>query len=133
MTRKTYLSILICLIVSQNCVCSGKYTQLEWGNPNITVKQDAGQWTIQGKRLKVVINSNSLAMQVKDKDITWNIEGSIKGDLTIEHDGWNILLRLRDAQQVEIEFYERVFMPGIKIRFRCSYMAKRVGRFSPSY
>jgi hypothetical protein len=116
MTCKTYLSLLICLILSLDGVCSGKLTQLEWGNPKVTVKQDASQWIIQGERLTVVIDSNSLAMQVKDKDITWNIEGSLQGDLTVEQDGRNITLSLKDAKQIKIEPYETGFMSGIKIR-----------------
>ncbi len=116
MTRKTYLSLLICMILSWDCVCSGKHTQVEWGNPKIKVKQDATQWIIQGKRLTVVIDSNTLAMQVKDKDISWNIEGSTKGDLTIEHGGRNIPLRLKDAKQIKIESYETGFKSGIKIQ-----------------
>jgi len=116
MTRKTYLSLLVCLILSQDCVCSEKLTQLEWGNPNVTVKQDASQWTIHGERLTVVIDSNSLSMQVKDKDITWNIEGSKQGDLTIEQNGRNRPLCLKDAQEIKIEPYETGFMSGIKIR-----------------
>jgi len=79
MNCKTYISLLICVILSFDCVCSGKLTQLEWGNPEVEVKQDADQWIIQGKRLKVVIDPNTLAMQVRDKDISWNIEGSTKG------------------------------------------------------
>jgi len=116
MTRKTYLSLLICMILSRDCVCSGKLTQLEWGNPKIKVKQDAAQWIIQGKRLTVVIDSNTLAMQIRDKDISWNIEGSTKGDLTIEHSGRNIPLRLKDAKQIKIESYETGFKSGIKIQ-----------------
>ncbi len=115
MTHKTYISLVICMILSWDCVCSGKLKQLEWGNPEVKVKQDAAQWIIQGKRLTVVIDSNTLAMQVRDKDISWNIEGSRKGDLTIEHSGRKIPLRLKDAKQIKIESYETGFMSGIKI------------------
>ena len=116
MTCKTYLSLLVCLILSQVCVSSEKLSQLEWGNPNVTVKQDAAQWILHGERLTVVIDSNSLAIQVKDKDISWNTEGSKQGDLTIEHNGRNIPLCLKDAKQIKIESYETGFMSGIKIR-----------------
>ncbi|MHC4438325.1 MAG: hypothetical protein ACYS3S_13270, partial [Planctomycetota bacterium] len=116
MTRKTYLSLLICMILCRACVCSGKLTQLEWGDPNVTVRQDAAQWIIHGERLTVVVDSNSLAMRIKDKDIIWNIEGSTQRDLTIEHDGRNIPLRLRDAKKITIEPYETGFKSGIKIR-----------------
>jgi len=116
MTRKAYISLLICMILSLDCVCSGKLTQTEWGDPKVEVKQDETQWIIQGKRLTVVIDPNTLAMQVRDKDISWNIEGSTKGDLTIEYSGRNIPLRLKDAKQIKIEPYETGFKSGIKIQ-----------------
>jgi len=115
MTRKTYL-LLICIMLSWDYVCSGKLAQLEWGNPKVNVKQDASQWIIQGERLTVVVDSNTLAMQVRDKDISWNIEGSTPGDLTIEHSGRNIPLCLKDAKQIKIEPYETGFKSGIKIQ-----------------
>jgi len=115
MSRKTYL-LLICMILSRDYVCSGKLAQLEWGNPKVNVKQDASQWIIQGERLTVVIDSNTLAMQVRDKDISWNIEGSTQGDLTIEHDGRNIPLCLKNAKQIKIVPYETGFKSGIKIQ-----------------
>lgn len=116
MTRKTYILLLSCIMLSLDCVCSGKLMQLEWGNPEVQVKQDAAQWIIQGKRITVVIDPNTLAMQVRDEDISWNIEGSTKGDLTIEHSGRNIPLCLKDAKQVKIESYETGFKSGIKIQ-----------------
>jgi len=116
MTRKTYILLLSCIMLSLDCVCSGNLTQLEWGNPEVQVKQDAAQWIIQGKRITVVIDPNTLAMQVRDEDISWNIEGSTKGDLTIEHSGRNIPLCLKDAKQVKIESYETGFKSGIKIQ-----------------
>ena len=61
------------MILFWDYVCSGKLAQLEWGNPKVNVKQDASQWIIQGERLTVVVDSNTLAMQVRDKDISWNI------------------------------------------------------------
>ena len=115
MTRKTYL-LLICMMLSWDYVCSGKLTQTEWGNPKVDVKQDVSQWIIQGERLTVVIDSNTLAMQIRDEDISWNIEGSTQGDLTIEHDGRDIPLCLKDAKQIKIEPYETGFMSGIKIQ-----------------
>ena len=72
MTRKTCL-LLICMMLSWNCVCSGKLTQTDWGNPKVDVKQDKTQWTIRGGRLTVVIDPNTLAMQISDKEISWNI------------------------------------------------------------
>src|SRR4030042_2414321 len=115
MTRKTCL-LLICMMLSRDFVCSGKLTQSEWGNPKVDVKQETSQWTIRGERLTVVVDPYTLAMQIRDKDVSWNIEGSTQGDLTIEHDGRNIPLCLKVAKEIKIEPYETGFMSGIKIQ-----------------
>ncbi len=115
MTRKTYL-LLICMMLCWDYVCSGKLVQTGWGNPKVNVKQDASQWTIRGERLTVVVDPNTLAMQIRDEDISWNTAGSTQGDLTIEHNGKNIPLCLKDAKQIKIEPYETGFMSGIKIQ-----------------
>jgi hypothetical protein len=108
--------ISICAIYLCNCVCSGKLVQTDWGSPEVEVKQDATQWIIQGERLTVVVDSNTLAMQVKDADVSWNIEGSRQGDLIVEDGGRNFPLSLKDAKEIKIEPYETGFMSGVKIR-----------------
>jgi hypothetical protein len=115
MTRKTYM-LLIGILLCRDCVCSGKLAQLEWGDPKIEVKRDETKWIIQGERFTVVIDPNTLTMQINDKDISWNIEGSTQGDLTVEHDGRIVPLCLKDAKQIKIEPYETGFKTGIKIR-----------------
>ena len=116
MAHKTYMSLFIYVILSCVCVCSGKLAQTDWGGPQVEVKQDATRWIIQGQHLAVAVDSNTLAMQVRDADILWNIEGSTPGDLTVEDGGRNIPLSLKDAKQVKIEPYETGFMSGVKIR-----------------
>jgi hypothetical protein len=114
MACRIYISIFA--IFLWNCVCSGEPAQLEWGNPAVEVRQGETQWIVEGERLMVVVDSNTLAMQIKDEDVSWNIEGSRQGDFIVEDGGRNITLSLKDAKQIKIEPYETGFMSGVKIR-----------------
>lgn len=91
-------------------------TQTDWGRPKVEVKQDGDQWTLQGQRLSVSIRSNDLAMQVKEGNTVWPMEGSTAGDLTADAGGQSVALRLADAKKIEITPYETGFKTGVKIR-----------------
>ncbi len=96
-------------------VRSGDAAQSEWGNPKVSITQDETEWVIRGERLTVTVDSKTLAMHVRDGNISWDTEGSTKGDLTVERNGRNIALRLADAQRVGIEAYKTGFKSGIMV------------------
>jgi len=115
MTRIFYLPILLCFVFSEG-IFAEKPLQTEWGQPKVEVQKSDSQWTIQGKRLAVIFNSDTFAIQVKDKDVIWNLEESSKGDLIVEREGQKIPLRLGDAKNVDIMPYETGFKSGLKIK-----------------
>lgn len=115
MTRIFYLPILLCLVFSEG-IFAEKPLQIEWGKPKVRVLQSGSQWTIQGKRLTVIFSSDTFAIQVKDKNVIWNLEESGKGDLIVERKGQKIPLRLGDAKNIDITPYETGFKSGLKIK-----------------
>ncbi|NLH16173.1 MAG: hypothetical protein GX455_06315 [Phycisphaerae bacterium] len=90
-------------------------TQTDWGRPKVEVKQDGDRWIIQGQRLSVSLHSKDLAIQVKEGNNVWPMEGSTAGDLTVGFGGPTTVLRLADAKKIEITPYETGFKTGVKI------------------
>jgi len=109
-------SIVFVLLLYLKPAIAEPVLQTEWGRPEITVKQDDNRWTIQGQKHIVSLDPQTLAIQVLDRNITWNLEGSRPGDLLVEHQGKKISLRFADAKHIEITSYQTGFMSGVKIR-----------------
>jgi hypothetical protein len=108
------ISFCIAFVVA-SCLAAD-VPQTDWGRPKVEIKQAGEQWVLQGQRLTVSIRSNDLAIQVKDQDTVWSMEGSTAGDLTVGLGGQTIALRLADAKKIEITPYETGFKIGVKIR-----------------
>jgi hypothetical protein len=102
--------------VTCSTVFGAELPQTDWGRPKVEVRQSGDQWILQGQRLTVSIRSGDLAIQVKDPDTSWSLEGSKPGDLTVNSAGQSISLRLADAKKIEITPYETGFKTGIKVQ-----------------
>ncbi|MBN1125467.1 MAG: hypothetical protein JXA82_10700 [Sedimentisphaerales bacterium] len=107
-----FYTLILCLYPSY----AENPVQTDWGNPQITVKQTDNQWILRGQEHTVILNNNTLALQIKDREITWSLEGSQKGDLLVEVNGQNISLCLSDATKIEITAYDTGFMSGVKVQ-----------------
>ncbi len=90
--------------------------QTDWAGAKIKIQQDANQWILQGQRLTVSFRTTDFAIQVKDRQVQWSLEGSTAGDLAVGRLKEAISLRLADAKKIEITPYHTGFKSGIKIQ-----------------
>jgi hypothetical protein len=92
--------------------------QTPWDGPAVTVSQQAGTWTIAGKKNKVTINAYDLSIKVEAGGVNWNMMPSAPGDLVVQSRGRRIPLRIAGGGQQTIEPFDAGYKKGVKISER---------------
>src|SRR5439155_5446614 len=86
----------------------------QWGAPAVEVKNEGKNWTIVGKKQRVIFNEDNLAIEVRAGDVTWHMAGSGPKDMLVKTGGDEFALPLKDASKIAVEPYDTGFKTGIK-------------------
>jgi hypothetical protein len=95
----------------------------DWGAPSVTVRHEAGAWTIAGRRNTVVLTEADLSISIRASGTGWRTAPSSPGDLLVRTNGRDRRLRLADARGIQIEPYRTGYAAGVKIA---------IGNFRPA-
>jgi hypothetical protein len=87
----------------------------EWGAPEVEVTQAGDEWTIAGRRQRVVLNVRDLSFRVQAGAAEWRMAPSAAGDLRVRVGGKTVPLRLGDATRKAAVRYDTGFKTGVKL------------------
>ncbi len=107
-------SALLVAIIS-TLLCGQQLPREDWGAPAISVSHAGGKWMIAGKKTKVTLNQEDLALSVQAGPARWNMMPSSAKDMLVRSKGEEIPLRLADAKKISIVPYDTGFRSGVKI------------------
>ncbi len=87
----------------------------EWGAPPVTVAENAGKWTLAGRKNTVVLDATDLSFTVRAGATSWKTVASSSQDLTVRTRDDEFSLRLADAGTIRIEPCRTGFKTGVKL------------------
>ena len=90
-------------------------TREAWGAARVDVKQTAGRWQIDGRRVKVALNAKDLAIDITHGAAKWSMVPSGKEDMVVRSKGTTATVRLADAPQIAIVKYDAGYKTGVKL------------------
>jgi hypothetical protein len=118
----TWSFSLLCLATfASSTALADARSRADLAAPEVTVTHDGGKWLITGKKQKVNIDQNSLAMTIDAPPVSWSLASSEPGELIVKSRGEECSLRLIDAGSIAIEAFDTGAKTGVKItlgRFR---------------
>jgi hypothetical protein len=87
----------------------------EWGAPEVQATQAGDEWTIAGRRQRVVLDVRDLSFRVQAGAAEWRMQPSAAGDLRVRVGGKTVTLRLADATHKAAVRYDAGFKTGVKL------------------
>lgn len=88
----------------------------EWGATAVKVAQNDHAWTIAGEKVQVTLNTETLALNVRNGAATWTMNPSSLGDMLVKLGEKEFPLRLAQAKSIAVEPYDTGFKTGLKLR-----------------
>jgi hypothetical protein len=91
------------------------YSSSAPGEPEVKVWSSNGKWTISGKKQVVSFNEANLAISVKAGTVDWDMVASGANDMTVKAAGKEWQVKLAEAVNKKVEYYDTGYKSGIKI------------------
>ena len=74
---------VVFLLIACFLPAAAQKSATEWGAPAVTVSHDQGQWIIAGRKNRVILDEESLAITVKTPRETWKMVSAEPDDILI--------------------------------------------------
>jgi hypothetical protein len=87
----------------------------EWGAPPVEVTREDGTWTIAGRRQRVTLDEESLAIRVEAGRARWSLRPTGEPELRLAARGDEFATHLAAAGEARFDVYRTGFASGVKI------------------
>lgn len=94
---------------------TGIFPREKWGAMPVDVYNKNGVWIVKGQKQKIILDESDFSILVEAGIVSWPLFPSQENDMIVRTGEQEIMVRLIDAKNKEINYYDTGYKTGIQI------------------